>query len=56
MNQLCKYGEIEVITGKTPVIQKRIIEEILGPHKFSHYIPPHNVGVMYISDDEILAR
>jgi hypothetical protein len=56
MNQLCKYGEIEVITGKSPVLQKRIIEEILGPHKFSHYIPPHNVGVMYISDDEILAR
>ena len=53
LNQLCKYGSIEVITGKSPELQSKIIEEILDVHNFSHYIPPHNVGVMYISDNEI---
>ena len=54
MNQLCKYGEIELITGKSPALQEKIIKEILGPNKFSHYIPPHNTGVMLIADNELV--
>jgi hypothetical protein len=54
MNQLCKYGEIEVITGKSPALQDKIIKEILGPNKFSYYIPPHNTGVILIADNELV--
>ena len=54
MNQLCKYGEIELITGKSPALQEKIIKETLGPNKFSHYIPPHNTGVMLIADNELV--
>ena len=52
LNQLCKYGDIEVITGKSPDLQNKIIEEVLDVHNFSYYIPSHNVGIMYISDNE----
>ena len=54
LNQLCKYGDIEVITGKSPDLQNKIIEEVLDVHNFSYYIPSHNVGIMYISDNEIV--
>lgn len=54
LNQLCKYGSIEVITGKSPELQNKIIKEVLDVHNFSYYIPPHNVGAMYISDNEIV--
>ena len=54
MNQFCTYGEIEVITGKSPALQDKIIKEILGPNKFSYYIPPHNTGVILIADNELV--
>ena len=54
MNQLCKYGQIEVITGKSPELQDKIIKEVLGPHKFSYYIPAHNTGVLIVEDNELL--
>jgi len=54
LNQLCKYGSIEIITGKSPELQDKIIKEVLDIHKFSYYIPPHNTGMMYVSDDELL--
>ena len=41
-------------SSTSPELQSKIIEEILDVHNFSHYIPPHNVGVMYISDNEIV--
>tara|TARA_R110001592_G_scaffold271968_1_gene538495 strand:+ start:70 stop:300 length:231 start_codon:yes stop_codon:yes gene_type:complete len=53
MNQLTKYGSIEIITGKSKQLQDKIIEEVLGPQKFSYYIPVNNVGVMIVSDDEL---
>ncbi len=54
MNQLCKYGEIEVITGKSPALQDKVIKVILGPNKFSYYIPPQNTGVILIADNELV--
>ena len=54
MNELCKYGSLEIVTGKSPELQKKIINEILGPHKFDYYIPPNNPGVMYVNDKEII--
>lgn len=54
LNQLCKYGQLEIITGKSTELQDKIIKEVLGPHKFSYYIPPHNVGTMIVEDNELL--
>ena len=28
LNQLCKYGQLEIITGKSPELQDKIIKEI----------------------------
>jgi hypothetical protein len=46
--------DIKIVTGKSPELQKKIINEILGPHKFDYYIPPNNPGVMYVNDKEII--
>ena len=54
LNELCKYGSLEIVTGKSPTLQDKIIKEVLDVHNFSYYIPPHNVGAMYISDNEIV--
>ena len=54
LNQLCKYGQLELITGKSPELQDKIIKEVLGVHNFSYYIPVNNIGVMIVSDDELL--
>ena len=35
LNQLCKYGQLEIITGKSTELQDKIIKEVLGPNKFS---------------------
>ncbi len=56
LNELCKYGSLEIVTGKSPTLQDKIIKEVLDPNRFSYYIPPHNIGVMIVSDDEILGR
>ena len=53
LNQLCKYGSIEVITGKSPELQNKIIKEVLDVHNFSYYIPPHNQGEIYVTDNEL---
>mgnify|MGYP006083644303 FL=1 len=54
LNQLCKYGQLELITGKSKQLQLKIIEEVLGVHNFSYYIPAHNVGVIIVEDNELL--
>jgi|TARA_R110000744_G_scaffold88486_3_gene172534 hypothetical protein len=54
LNQLCKYGQLELITGKSPELQDKIIKEILGVHNFSYYIPPHNTGIIIVEDNELL--
>ena len=53
LNQLCKYGQLEIITGKSPELQDKIIKEILDYHKFSYYIPSHNTGTIIVDDDEL---
>ena len=54
LNQLCKYGQLEIIIGKSPELQDKIIKEVLDYHKFSYYIPPHNTGIMIVDDNEIV--
>ena len=45
--------DLELITGNSIVLQNKIIDNILKKHEFSHYIPNHNRGVMYITNSKI---
>ena len=45
--------DLELITGKSPKLQQKIINQILNKHNFNYYIPNHNTGVMFISDTRI---
>ena len=45
--------DLELITGKSPKLQQKIINKILIKHNFNYYIPDYNTGVMFISDTRI---
>ena len=45
--------DLELITGKSPKLQQKIINQILIKHNFNYYIPKYNTGVMFISDTRI---
>ncbi len=45
--------DLELITGKSPKLQNKIINQILNRHSFNYYIPDHNTGVMFITDNRI---
>tara|TARA_B100001057_G_scaffold426668_1_gene450945 strand:+ start:786 stop:1022 length:237 start_codon:yes stop_codon:yes gene_type:complete len=53
MNSFNNDLELELITGKSPKLQQKIIDQILNKHKFNYYIPNHNTGMMYITDTKI---
>lgn len=45
--------DLELITGKSPKLQNKIINQILNRHCFNYYIPDYNTGVMFITDTRI---
>lgn len=45
--------EFEIITGNSTILQNKIIDEILGPHNFSHYIPSSNMGMIVVTENQI---
>ena len=45
--------DLELITGKSPKLQNKIINQILNKHSFNYYIPDYNTGVMFITDTRI---
>ena len=45
--------DLELITGKSPKLQEKIIQQILNKHNFNYYIPKYNTGVMFITDTRI---
>ena len=45
--------DLELITGKSPKLQNKIINQILNRHSFNYYIPDYNTGVMFITDTRI---
>ena len=45
--------DLELITGNSPVLQNKIINNILKKHEFSYYIPNHNRCVMFITNSKI---
>ena len=46
MNSFGNDLELELITGKSPKLQKKIIENILTKYDFNYYIPNYNTGMM----------
>lgn len=44
---------VEIITGKSGNMKENIIKEILDPYKFNYYIPPHNIGMIIVTQDEL---
>ena len=44
---------LHVITGNSPVMQKKIIEQICNRHGFSYYIPSHNPGEIIIQYEKL---
>ena len=45
--------DLELITGKSPKLQQKIINQILNKHNYNYYIPDYNTGVMFIADTRI---
>ena len=45
--------DLELITGKSPKLQQKIINQILNKHNYNYYIPDYNRGVMFIADTRI---
>ena len=45
--------QCEIITGKSGNMQQRIIEEVIKPFEFTYHIPPHNVGTIIVSQNEL---
>ena len=45
--------DLELITGQSPNLQEKIINQILNKHNFNYYIPKYNTGVMFITDTRI---
>ncbi len=43
--------QCEIITGKSGDMQQRIIDEVIKPYKFDYYIPPHNTGMIIVTQD-----
>ena len=46
-----KNMQCEIITGKSGNMQQRIIDEVIKPYKFDYYIPPHNTGMIIVTQD-----
>ena len=44
---------LKVITGNSPVMQKKIIDQRCNRYGFSYYIPPHNPGEMIIQYEKL---
>jgi len=53
VSEVYKYRNISIITGKSPKLQDLIINELLTKYNFDYYIPPHNQGVIHVSDSEL---
>lgn len=50
LNQIYKHKTVEIITGKSTLLQNKIIREILDPYEFDYYIPSNNNGMMVITE------
>ena len=53
MNSLTRVVDYKIITGNSPKLQEKLIK-LFDNYNFSYYIPAHNQGEIYVSDNEIL--
>tara|TARA_B100001059_G_scaffold120771_1_gene120875 strand:+ start:263 stop:490 length:228 start_codon:yes stop_codon:yes gene_type:complete len=53
LNSVKGSVSLHVITGNSPVMQKKIIEQICKKYGFSHYIPSHNPGEIFIQYEKL---
>lgn len=53
LNSFYNDLDLELITGQSPKLQEKIINQILNKHNFNYYIPKYNTGVMFITDSRI---
>ena len=53
LNSIDNELDLKLITGKSPKLQNKIINQILNRHCFNYYIPDYNTGVMFITDTRI---
>ena len=45
--------DLELITGKSPKLQEKIINQILIKPDYNYYIPNYNTGVMFTTDTRV---
>ena len=53
LNSVKGSVSLHIITGNSPVMQKKIIDQICNRHGFSYYIPSHNPGEMIIQYEKL---
>lgn len=53
LNSVKGSVSLQVITGNSPVMQKKIIEQICKKYGFSYYIPSHNPGEIFIQYEKL---
>jgi DNA-nicking Smr family endonuclease len=51
LNNLYKYDTIEIITGKSPELQKKLIKEVIEKYGFEWEIPPGNTGMIFVNEN-----
>ena len=50
MNQIYKENIVEIITGKSLLMQNTIIREVLDKYEFKYHIPTNNTGVLIVDE------
>lgn len=53
MNQIYKESTVEIITGKSILMQNTIIREVLDKYEFDYYIPVDNTGILIVDETTI---
>lgn len=42
--------EYKIITGNSPKLQIRLIQEVFDKHDFNYTVPPYNPGMILVSE------
>ena len=53
LNSVQNNLEVKIITGNSMELRKKLIK-LFDDYNFSYYIPAHNQGEIYVTDNEIL--
>jgi len=48
VNEVYKYQNVDIITGKSLPLQEKIINKILKKYDFEYYIPSNNLGIIQV--------